>query len=95
MSHHSRAPRRPALQSVSMLLNLTALARRGAIERLRIIDAERAAILKAFPDLTGTSVVPVRTRTRRKMSAAGKAAIGAAAKRRWAEWRKKQRAKES
>jgi hypothetical protein len=81
--------------------DLKHLARLGAGVRLQQLDQEQARIISAFPDLRGTGrrsrfVAPddrIRVtsgpRKRRKMSAAGRAAIRAAARKRWAEWRKK------
>ena len=79
-------------------LDLKDLARRGAIARLAELQAESAAILKAFPDLrragvastaNGTTVLPGRKRRRRrKMSAAQRKAVGIRMKRYWAQRRK-------
>jgi len=80
---------------------MRAWARIGASVRLQELEAEAARIRNAFPDLRGASrrarlaaptggmtVMPA-PRKRRKMSAAGRAAIIAGAKKRWAKWRKK------
>ena len=73
----------------------------GAQARLSELEAERQAILRAFPQLS-RSVVNRTTegsvstdsrprRRRRKMSAEGRRRIAEASKRRWAEWRKQNR----
>lgn len=74
----------------------------GAQARLAELNAERQAILRAFPELSRTdrriaatrassdSARPARGR-RRKISAEGRKRIAEAAKRRWAEWRKQNR----
>ena len=81
-------------------LDLKDLARRGAIARLAELQAEQAAILKAFPDLRatgrarvaytddGTTVLPGRRgRRRRGMSAAQKKAVSVRMKAYWAKRR--------
>lgn len=84
---------------------LRAWARKGAEQRLAEMAAEAESIFRAFPELrsntgrraasAGTSVeisqaeVAVPQRHKRRMSAAARKAIGAAQKKRWAEWRKK------
>jgi hypothetical protein len=92
-SGRSASPAGPTDGTVTrMPIDLRLLARLGARVRLQQIDQERAAITAAFRDLGRTkSVTAAGPRPRRKMSAAGKAAIRAAVKRRWAEWRKKKR----
>jgi hypothetical protein len=78
-------------------------ARLGAASRLRELDEERAAIVKAFPGVTSGSAPASRARTaeaagvgsgsvpvvrkRRKMSAAGRKRISDAQKKRWAAQR--------
>lgn len=81
-------------------LNLKDLARRGAVARLAELQAEVAAILKAFPELSrgvrvnytddGVSIAtPGRKRRRRKpMTAAQKRAVGIRMKKYWAARRK-------
>jgi len=79
-------------------LDLKGLARRGAIARLAELQAESAAILKAFPDLRragvaytddGTTILPgAKRQRRRKMSAAQRKAVGIRMKRYWAQRRK-------
>jgi hypothetical protein len=84
-------------------LDLKDLARRGAIARLAELQAEQAAILKAFPDLRGagrarvaytddgTTVLPSRggpRRRRRGMSAAQKKAVSVRMKAYWAKRRR-------
>lgn len=73
-------------------------ARLGAASRLRELDEERAAIIKAFPGLTSGSrsasgsnavdgsghVSALVVRKRRKMSAAARKRISDAQKKRWA-----------
>ena len=60
-------------------------AKRGAAARLVEIDAERAAILKAFPELkaggAGVAAAPGR---RRQISAAARRAMSAGMRRYWA-----------
>ena len=76
------------------LQQLTDLARRGAISAVETLEAEVATIKKAFPDIfgraTGRGIATANRRTRRsrrrgKLSAAGRAAIAAAQKARWAK----------
>src|SRR5262249_30499010 len=75
-------------------------ARHGAAIRLRELEAERAAILREFPDLrTGrrgpgkgqasgvAKATGGRRRRRRKLTPEGRAAISRAAKARWARQR--------
>src|SRR2546426_2031649 len=73
---------------------LTKLARHGAIAEVERLEAEIAVIRSAFPDTTdqtaaqSTGVVRRRRSSRRrrgKLSAAGRAAIVAAQKARWAQ----------
>ena len=79
---------------------LQRLARLGAKSRLEELRQEEAAIRRAFPDLGGrgrgkaVDRTPVKRRRRRrgKLSAAGRAAISAAQRKRWAVI-KRQRAK--
>ena len=85
-------------------LDVRELARRGAIARLAELQAEQAAILKAFPDLRGagraavaytddaTTALPGgRRRRRRGMSAAQKKAVSVRMKAYWAKRRAKAR----
>jgi hypothetical protein len=83
-------------------LDLKDLARRGAIARLAELQAEQAAILRAFPDLRrgvrsagytgdGTTVRSNRRRGRKPMSAAQRKAVGIRMKAYWAARRKAQR----
>jgi uncharacterized protein (UPF0335 family) len=76
------------------LQRLTDLARRGAVSAVETLEAEVAAIKKAFPDIfgrtNGRGIVVANRRTRRSrrrstLSAAGRAAIAAAQKARWAK----------
>ena len=84
---------------------MKALALMGARLRLTQIDAERKALLSAFPGLrpkAGTQEVPPRrsgtpgqlaaatTRRRPKMTAAQKKAVGARMKKYWAERKAKE-----
>lgn len=84
---------------------MKALALRGARLRLTEIDAERKALLSAFPSLrptAGTQEVPVRRsgtprqpapatpRRRPKMTAAQKKAVGIRMKKYWAERKTKE-----
>ena len=83
-------------------VNIRHLAFIGAQARLAELNAERQAILRAFPELSRGDTAPI-TRSvssdsarparqrRRKISAEGRRRIAEAAKRRWAEWRKKNR----
>ena len=79
--------------------DLKTLARLGAGLRLQQLDHEEAAITTVFPELRGARrgfrlvapdkgvrVMPAR-RKKLRMSQAGRAAIIAAARQRWAEWR--------
>jgi hypothetical protein len=71
------------------------LAAHGARARMEELRAEIAAITQAFPEVgeSGDATVGRRRRRRRgKLSAAGRAAISAAQKKRWAAI-KRQRAK--
>lgn len=79
-------------------LDLKDLARRGAIARLAELQAETAAILRAFPDLRrgassagytddGTTVRSNRRRRRKPMSAAQKRAVSVRMKAYWAQRR--------
>ncbi len=74
---------------------LKRLARTGAAARLVELEAERVAILKAFPDLGSSPAAtkaPAR-RKRRKMTAAEKKAVGDRMKKYWAAKRAKGAAK--
>jgi hypothetical protein len=87
-------------------LVLKDLARRGAIARLAELQAESAAILKAFPELRGagskgiaytddgTTILPGRNarrrRGRRPMTAAQRRAVSVRMKKYWAGRRKAQ-----
>jgi hypothetical protein len=77
-----------------MSLDLRHYVQLGAAIRLQQLEIERKNILAAFPELgRGTSAHRAEPpRKRRKMSAEARAKIAAAAKRRWAEWRKKKQA---
>lgn len=77
-----------------MPYDLTHLAKLGARLRLQELDRERAAIVAAFPDLNRSPSAgdPTPARKRRKLSAAGRAAIIAGVKKRWAAVRKAQAA---
>ena len=87
------------------MIDMKALALMGARLRLTEIDAERRALLSAFPSLRPTAEtqeVPPRrsgtlgqpelakTRRRPKMTAAQKKAVGARMKKYWAERRAKE-----
>lgn len=84
------APNMPLPQN-----QLTTLARLGAVTRLKELDAERAAILKAFPDLrpgrasappaTPTSGGRKKRRSRRGWTAAQRKAAGERMKKYWAK----------
>jgi hypothetical protein len=69
-------------------------ARVGAAQRLAQLTAETASIYRAFPELRrlrsrrDEPQTTATRRTRRRMSAAGRAKLRAAAKRRWAEAKK-------
>lgn len=91
----------PRLTKVAGSVDIRRLAFIGAQARLAELNAERQAILKAFPELSRSTrngpswpTAPAkesarpRKRRRRKMSAEGRRRIAEAAKRRWAEWRK-------
>lgn len=90
----------PRLTKVAGSVDIRQLAFIGAQARLAELNAERQAILKAFPELSrgnpdglspaapGTASARPSKRRRRKMSAEGRRRIAEAAKRRWAEWRK-------
>jgi hypothetical protein len=70
----------------------TEWARLGALTRLQQIDHERAAILRAFPDLRGSrqpKAAPVsgRGRAGRKMSAAARRRMSRGMKKYWAKKR--------
>ena len=84
-------------------LDLKDLARRGAVARLAELQAESAAILKAFPELrrvgsrgiayTDDATTILRSRRRRRrMSAAQKAEVSRRMKKYWAARRKAKRA---
>ncbi len=68
--------------------DLKALARMGAVSRLKQLEAERVAILKAFPGIqrTGDAAgLPVRAPlTRRRPSAAARRAMSEGMRRFWA-----------
>ena len=87
------------------MIDMKALALRGARLRLTEIDAERKALLSAFPSLrpaAGTREVPLRrsgtpgqpalatTRRRPKLTAAQKKAVGVRMKKYWAERKAKE-----
>ena len=94
------------MEDVVEMIDIKALALRGARLRLTEIDAERKALLSAFPSLRptagGTQEVPLRrsgtpgqqalatTRRRPKMTAAQKKAVGARMKKYWAERKAKE-----
>ena len=82
-------------------LDLKDLARRGAVARLAELQAEAAAILRAFPELRrgqgvsytddGTTILPGKRTQRRKrkaMSAAQRRAVGLRMKRYWSQRRR-------
>ena len=87
-------------------MDMKALALMGARLRLTQIDAERKALLSAFPSLRATAVMqedvarrrlvtprqPARATARRrpKMTAAQKKAVGARMKKYWAERKAKE-----
>lgn len=98
----------PRPRKTEYAIDLRQLALIGARARLAELEAERQSIFKAFPQLSRTrpdgagpklvgpqaaaapeSAAPLR---RRKMSAEGRRRIAEAARRRWAEWRKQNRA---
>ena len=66
-------------------------ARRGAAARLVEIEVERAAILRAFPDVRGSAGLAVPRRRRRKISPAARRAMSAGMRKYWA--RRKSQAK--
>jgi hypothetical protein len=80
------------------LTNLTELARIGAAARLTELDAERAALLHAFPDLERTKAAAGRPagaargstkrRSRRGWSAAQRQAVSDRMKKYWASRKK-------
>lgn len=82
-------------------VDLRALARHGATTRLAAIQAERQAILRAFPELRGGE--PTRARTsqaeaprrpgRTPMSQAARRAVSRRMKAYWAEKRRQQATK--
>ena len=72
-----------------MQISLRSLARLGAMVRLEQIDAERSRIARMFPGIKGGRVSAAPRR--RRLSAAGRAAIVRGTKKRWAEWRRKQK----
>lgn len=82
-------------------VDIRELALIGATARLAELNAERQAILRAFPGLsrgdgavaaTEVSTDSARAAPRpRNISAAGRKRIADAARRRWAEWRKHHR----
>ena len=93
------------LEDVVAMIDMKALALSGARLRLTEIDAERKALLGAFPSLrpsAGTQEVPPRrsgtpgqpaqatARRRPKMTAAQKKAVGARMKKYWAERKAKE-----
>ena len=62
-------------------------ARLGAITRLRQLNDEKAAILRAFPDLKRPGALKVAaeiSKTRRTISAEGRKAMSAGMRRYWA-----------
>lgn len=64
------------------------LARTGARERLKQLDAERAAILRAFPDSGKSGIKPRRT-----VSEKDRAAMSAGMRRFWRRRKAAERAK--
>ena len=89
-----------AITSTQLSLEqLTHLARRGAVAAVETIEAEIAALRRAFPDTFGTAAGGStavagqrRRRRRRTLSAAGRAAIARAQKARWAQIKNGRRA---
>ena len=92
-------------EDVVEMIDMKALALMGARQRLTQIDAERKALLSAFPSLhpmAGTQELPPRrsgtlgqpapatTRRRPKMTAAQKKAVGARMKKYWADRKAKE-----
>jgi hypothetical protein len=63
-------------------VDLHSLARLGAVARIKEIKAEIASLRKAFPE--SASRILIHQPRRRKMSAAARARISAAQKKRWA-----------
>lgn len=93
------------MEDVVEMIDMNALALMGARLRLTQIDAERRALLSAFPSLrptAGTQEVPPRrsgkpgqpalatTRRRPKMTGAQKKAVGIRMKKYWAEQKAKE-----
>ena len=94
------------MEDVVEMIDMKALALRGARLRLAEIDAERKALISAFPSLrrtAGAQKGPLRrsatpsasqpaaaTKRRPKMTAAQKKAVGARMKKYWAERRAKE-----
>jgi hypothetical protein len=79
-----------AITSTQLSLEqLTRLARRGAVAAVETIEAEIAALRRAFPDgfgtIAGGSTAVADGRRRNTLSAAGRAAIARAQKARWAK----------
>ena len=80
-----------------MAIDMKALARTGAEARIKELQAEMADIQRAFPGIGGTSArrvqirrggpaaSPSRRRTRPKMSAAQRKAVGERMKKYWAK----------
>ena len=65
-------------------------ARLGASKRLTELDAERAAILRAFPSIQESGPVPASgLRPRRRFSAAARRRMSAGMRKYWAERRAK------
>ena len=93
------------MEDVVEMIDMKGLALMGARLRLTQIDAERKELLSAFPSLrptAGTQEAPPRrsgmpgqralakTRSRPKMTAAQKKAVGARMKKYWAERKAKE-----
>jgi hypothetical protein len=64
--------------------HLHSLARLGAATRIKELEAEIAALRKAFPDPASRILIHQPPLKRRKMSAAARKKISEAQKRRWA-----------
>jgi hypothetical protein len=98
----------PRPRKTESAIDLRQLALIGARARLAELEAERQSILKTFPQLSrarsdgagptlapseaGGAPKPAVRRRKRKMSAEGRRRIAEASRRRWAEWRKQNRA---
>jgi hypothetical protein len=98
----------PRPRKTESAIDLRQLALIGARARLAELETERQSILKTFPQLSrgrldgagptlasseaDSAPKPAAPRRKRKISAEGRRRIAEAARRRWAEWRKQNRA---